>query len=126
MTRRRIAIAGAVIVAVIAGVLIYSAFDPSASRFFPRCPFLMLTGLKCPGCGTQRAIHALLHGHLLAALRFNALLVVAIPLLLLYGYGEMVRTCRPHFYHRINSLPAIIAVLIVVVLWWILRNIFGW
>lgn len=126
MSRRRIIIAVAAVVAVIAGALIYSAFDPAASRFFPRCPFLMLTGLKCPGCGTQRAIHALLHGEVLAALRLNALLVVSIPLLALYGYGEVVRTSRPHFYSRINSLPAIIAVLAVVVLWWILRNILGW
>ncbi|MGN1245026.1 MAG: DUF2752 domain-containing protein [Muribaculaceae bacterium] len=124
MSRR--SIIAIVAVAVIAGVVIYSTFDPSASRWFPRCPFLMITGLKCPGCGTQRAIHALLHGDMLAALRFNALLPVSIPLLLLYGYAELVRTRRPHFYSRVNSVAAILAVLIVVILWWILRNIFGW
>ena len=125
MSRRSIVIAAAV-VALIALALTYSAFDPSASRFFPRCPFLMLTGLKCPGCGTQRAIHSLLHGNFIAAVRFNALLVVSLPLLALYGYGELVRTRHPHFYRRINSLPAIIAVFVGVMLWWILRNIMGW
>ena len=115
----------AVAAVVVAGVVIYSTFDPSASRWFPRCPFLMLTGLKCPGCGTQRAIHALLHGDVLSALHFNALLPVSIPLLLLYGYAELVRTRKPRFYNRVNSVSAILAVLIVVIVWWIVRNIFG-
>lgn len=126
MSRRSVIAMLAVAAVVVAGVVIYSTFDPSASRWFPRCPFLMLTGLKCPGCGTQRAIHALLHGDVLSALRFNALLPVSIPLLLLYGYAEVVRTRKPRFYNRVNSVSAILAVLIVVIVWWIVRNICGW
>lgn len=125
MSRRSVIAMLAVAAVVVAGVVIYSTFDPSASRWFPRCPFLMLTGLKCPGCGTQRAIHALLHGDVLSALHFNALLPVSIPLLLLYGYAELVRTRKPRFYNRVNSVTAILAVLIVVIVWWIIRNIFG-
>ena len=126
MSRRSVIAIVAVAAVVVAGVVIYSTFDPSASRWFPRCPFLMLTGLKCPGCGTQRAIHALLHGDVLSALHFNALLPVSIPLLLLYGYAELVRTRKPRFYNRVNSVTAILAVLIVVIVWWIVRNICGW
>lgn len=126
MSRRSVIAMLAVAAVVVAGVVIYSTFDPSASRWFPRCPFLMLTGLKCPGCGTQRAIHALLHGDVLSALHFNALLPVSIPLLLLYGYAEVVRTRKPRFYNRVNSVTAILAVLIVVIVWWIVRNICGW
>ena len=126
MSRRSVIAMLAVAAVVVAGVVIYSTFDPSASRWFPRCPFLMLTGLKCPGCGTQRAIHALLHGDVLSALHFNALLPVSIPLLLLYGYAELVRTRKPRFYNRVNSVTAILAVLIVVIVWWIVRNICGW
>ena len=125
MSRRSVIAMLAVAAVVVVGVVIYSTFDPSASRWFPRCPFLMLTGLKCPGCGTQRAIHALLHGDVLSALHFNALLPVSIPLLLLYGYAELVRTRKPRFYNRVNSVTAILAVLIVVIVWWIVRNIFG-
>ena len=125
MSRRSVIAMLAVAAVVVAGVVIYSTFDPSASRWFPRCPFLMLTGLKCPGCGTQRAIHALLHGDVLSALHFNALLPVSIPLLLLYGYAELVRTRKPRFYNRVNSVTAILAVLVVVIVWWIVRNIFG-
>ena len=32
-------------------VLTYSSFSPEDSTWFPKCIFLQLTGLKCPGCG---------------------------------------------------------------------------
>jgi len=35
-----------------------------------------LTGIYCPGCGLTRGFHALLHGDVLTALHFNALLPV--------------------------------------------------
>ena len=124
--RRKWWLIGAVAVIVIAGIAIYSTFDPSTVRFFPRCTFLTLTGLKCPGCGTQRAIHALLHGNFLEAVRFNAMMVASVPLLALYGYAEIVRKSKPRFYNKVNSTPIILTIFVLVVLWWILRNVFGW
>lgn len=124
--RRKWWIIGAVAGIVIAGIAIYSTFDPSTVRFFPRCTFLTLTGLKCPGCGTQRAIHALLHGNFLEAVRFNAMMVASVPLLALYGYAEIVRKSKPRFYNKVNSTPIILTIFVLVVLWWILRNVFGW
>ena len=124
--RRKWWIIGAVAVIVIAGIAIYSTFDPSTVRFFPRCTFLTLTGLKCPGCVTQRAIHALLHGNFLEAVRFNAMMVASVPLLALYGYAEIVRKSKPRFYNKVNSTPIILTIFVLVVLWWILRNVFGW
>ena len=124
--RRKWWITGAVAVIVIACIAIYSTFDPSTVRFFPRCTFLTLTGLKCPGCGTQRAIHALLHGNFLEAVRFNAMMVASVPLLALYGYAEIVRKSKPRFYNKVNSTPIILTIFVLVVLWWILRNVFGW
>ena len=124
--RRKWWIIGAVAVIVIAGIAIYSTFDPSTVRFFPRCTFLTLTGLKCPGCGTQRAIHALLHGNFLEAVRFNAMMVASVPLLALYGYAEIVRKSKRRFYNKVNSTPIILTIFVLVVLWWILRNVFGW
>ncbi len=65
-----------------AGALVplYAA-DPARGGVFPRCPIHALTGLYCPGCGTTRALHQLLHGNLLAALRLNPLLLVLLPIL---------------------------------------------
>ncbi|PYV86056.1 MAG: hypothetical protein DMG90_22080 [Acidobacteria bacterium] len=35
--------------------------NPASSGIFPPCPFLWLTGFYCPGCGSLRALHQLLH-----------------------------------------------------------------
>lgn len=56
--------------------------DPNApDSVLPPCPFLSLTGLFCPGCGSTRTLHALLHGDLATAMAMNPLLVVTAPVL---------------------------------------------
>lgn len=55
-------------------------FEPAGQSFYPRCWLYTTTGLQCPGCGATRALHALLHGDLPRALRLNALVVGAVPL----------------------------------------------
>ncbi len=60
------------------GVLFF--LDPSRHGFYPVCMFHRVTGLNCPGCGGLRAMHQLLHGHLAAAFRDNALLVLSLPI----------------------------------------------
>ena len=63
---------------------VYFALDP-ARYPFPRCPFHLLTGLYCPGCGSQRALHALLHGRVGQAAGLNLLAVAYAPVLALGG-----------------------------------------
>jgi hypothetical protein len=59
-----------------AGVLaVVYCFNPSVYHIYPVCQFHRLTGLNCPGCGGTRALFALLHGDVTAALRDNALAV---------------------------------------------------
>ena len=58
--------------------------DPATSGLFPPCPVRYLTGWYCPGCGSLRAIHQLLHGNLWAAWAMNPLTVVLLPFL---AYG---------------------------------------
>ncbi len=44
------------------------------------CPTRRIAGVYCPGCGSLRATHQLLHGHPALAWRFNPLLVaVGVP-----------------------------------------------
>ncbi|MFT5677948.1 DUF2752 domain-containing protein [Patiriisocius sp. Uisw_047] len=63
---------------------IYFYFNPGDTSFFVPCPLRYVTGLECPGCGSQRAIHQLLHGNLKSAFGLNPFLILSIPLI---GYG---------------------------------------
>ncbi len=113
------------IAAILVAVVIYGSFDPEKTPF-PRCPFYMLTGLKCPGCGSQRAIHQLLHLHIGKAFRYNALLLCSVPLLLFLFSADLLRSRFPRYY-RASRHPALgWTVLAVILAWWLLRNLFGW
>ncbi|MEZ4387537.1 MAG: DUF2752 domain-containing protein [Candidatus Krumholzibacteriia bacterium] len=41
------------------------------------CPLLALSGVRCPTCGATRALGDLAHGHWLAAVQQNPLVVIA-------------------------------------------------
>ena len=79
---RRYASAGWLVsgLAFVAAVSVLFEFNPSTHAFYPRCLLYTSTGILCPGCGSLRAFHQLLHGHLLTALRCNALLMASLPL----------------------------------------------
>ncbi|HEX4264618.1 MAG TPA: DUF2752 domain-containing protein [Verrucomicrobiae bacterium] len=85
--------AGLVVLAA-AGVLIYFTFDPTKVAIFPPCLFHQVTGLDCPGCGAQRALHQLLHGNLIAAVRLNAMFVISLPFAAWFGLSWMWRLSR--------------------------------
>ena len=69
---------GALAVVGLGAVLFW--FNPAEHGFYPQCFFHHVTSLQCPGCGGLRAIHQLLHGHLLAALHLNSAAVLSLPL----------------------------------------------
>lgn len=123
MTRRSaLWVAGAVAVA--AAVAVYALFDPATAPF-PRCPFLLLTGLQCPGCGSQRAIHALLHADIAGAWHSNALLVASLPLVALLLVAQTMSRRWPRLHNALNSRTVIWTVFTVIVIWWIARNIWS-
>ncbi len=67
--------AWAAALALAAGWAVLFLYDPVAKPLLPACPFHILTGLYCPGCGATRALHQLARGHLRAALQLNALAI---------------------------------------------------
>lgn len=89
----------------------------------PKCTFKFLTGYDCPGCGSQRMLHALLHGDIAAAWQANAVLLCMIPLLAIMIFAAMTRLRNPRLYAVVNSLPVIISLLAITIIWTILRNI---
>ena len=99
-------------------------WEPAGSGLFPACPFHALTGLHCPGCGSLRATHQLLHGNLWAALRLNPMLVLATPMVAYAIASSRWPQMQTKWASRIAShraWPA--AVLVAVVAYWVLRNL---
>ena len=97
------------------GIALFFWVDPVEARFFFRCPFSALTGLKCAGCGTARAFHAMLHGRFAEALRFNA----ALPAML-----ALLAYCLIFPRHARRS-AFVWTLLAFIVAWWIVRNAIG-
>ena len=79
----RLGVVGVVVGVAFVGVVLLWFFDPSQGGFFPPCPLFKVTGLQCPGCGTTRALHALVHGDVAAAVRWNPFTMGLVPLVLL-------------------------------------------
>ena len=119
--------AGCIISGLIAGCVIYFTYNPVESFWFPKCPFLLLTGLKCPGCGSQRAIHAMLHFDFYAAFRHNAMLLFFLPYIILLLWAKITRFISPNssFPAKIQTTQIIWSFFALIVLFWITRNIWG-
>lgn len=105
---------------------VYYRFDPSASGFFPRCPFFAMTGYLCPGCGSQRVVHSLLHLDFSAAFRYNAYLVILLPYAVLAVFAAIFRMRCNYFYRAVNSRASMLSFAFATVLWWVVRNVVGW
>ena len=73
----------------IAASAVLFLFNPTQYGFYPICLFRKLTGWSCPGCGSLRALHQLLHGNPIEALRLNALLVLALPAIAWVGFRTL-------------------------------------
>ena len=105
------------------GAVVLWFINPATASGLPTCPWWTLTGTYCPGCGSTRALHQLLHGHLLRGFGLNPLMVLTLPYLgyallryLLAAWG--IRLPEPHI-----PAAALYAFAGVVVAFWILRNI---
>jgi Protein of unknown function (DUF2752) len=98
-------------------------FEPGKTGFFPICLFRALTGFTCPGCGSTRALHHLVHGHLLEAFELNPLLLIGLPFLLFALVRYSVYAVRGITPPK-NILPAsfIYTLFFIIMSFWIIRN----
>jgi hypothetical protein len=108
------------------GVWALRSFDPNASNSpFMACLFERFTGLYCPGCGTTRGLHALVHGDLGQMMAMNPLLpvlMIATPLIALHGMGY--RMPLPARAMRALNSPRLW--LAVILGYWVMRNLPWW
>lgn len=119
---RRSTVVGIWLILIVSAVYLFM-FEPGRTGFFPLCPFRLLTGLQCPGCGTTRALHEIVHGHFWAAFMLNPLLLIASPFLL-WAFLRYSVIAMQGAMPRKNALPAtyIYLIFFVVVGFWIFRN----
>ncbi|GAA3852787.1 DUF2752 domain-containing protein [Saccharothrix violaceirubra] len=117
--RQPVLVAG--LAAVAAGVLVF--VDPTGpGSWLPPCPLFALTGIQCPACGSTRMVHALIHGDVVAAWHFNAVMLVAGLPLLAWLWVRWLRAARRGTAAPVGNRVGV-PVLVVAVLWMLVRNL---
>jgi len=109
--------------AVVALLAVVYKFPPAEYGFYPRCMFHAATHWLCPGCGSTRALHALLHFDVRSALHYNALFSVLAPIAFLWMAFSCYRVMRYDQFPRLVIPRALMACLVVsVLLFTVARN----
>jgi hypothetical protein len=93
-----------VVVALAAAVLL--RFPPGQYSFYPECPIYRYLHLQCPGCGSTRAIAALLRGHVAEAMRLNGLTTLFTPFAVIYAGCCYRRFLRREFIQLPRLRPS--------------------
>jgi len=109
---------------IIGVAVLFFVLDPTKHEIFPRCLFHSLTGGYCPGCGSQRALHSLLHFNIAGVVSYNFLFLPA-GILILYHYihsllNRIFNLKLPNLFYLKNT-PWVI--LLIVLVFWIARNL---
>lgn len=83
-----------------------------------------MTGIYCPGCGSQRAFHSLLHLQFKDSLNYNLLLI---PSVVIIGYHWCISYINKIFkkdYKNYLYSPNFTKILLaVILLFWVFRNL---
>ncbi|MEU8382534.1 DUF2752 domain-containing protein [Streptosporangium sp. NPDC048865] len=114
-----------------AAVAFVGAVDPNEPGHYPTCPFLMLTGLYCPGCGGLRAVYALVHRDPVTALGLNPFVVLMVPVLVVLWGRWTLRAWSGGSAGKSGGAPAGKSIrpvyvwlsLALMVAFWIVRNL---
>ena len=97
--------------------------DPNQPGHYPTCPFFAITGRFCPGCGSLRAVHALAHGDVSAALSLNVLTVLGVAACVVLWVRWVVRRWRGQPSAIVVPAWSWYVLLGVLAVFWVLRNL---
>ena len=103
--------------------VVYFFIDPMEAGWMPKCIWKAVTGTDCPGCGSQRMAHALMHGDFRTAWSANAYALCMLPLIGGMIWLELFRERHPRLYRRVHSPGVILALAGSLLMWWVLRNV---
>ncbi len=121
--RKHIGILTAAVLLALAAV--YFFFDPNTEGVFPKCAFFVLTGWKCPGCGSQRALHALLHGDIAGAFHMNMWIPVAAIYIVLMMIALFFSNRNSRYSKIVTNDYLFATFLLFTIAWFVLRNVYG-
>lgn len=104
--------------------IFYFYINPNTFVFTPKCPFHSLTGLHCPGCGSQRAFHEILHGNIWTGLQHNFLIILAV-FVIFYNFliSYINKSSDKPFKNLLHHNAAPWIIFVIVMGFWILRNL---
>ncbi|MCR9264715.1 MAG: DUF2752 domain-containing protein [Flavobacteriaceae bacterium] len=104
----------------IGAILLYFSFNPENGLLFPKCPIHEYLGIYCSGCGSQRAIHDLLHLRIGDAMSHNILIL---PALFVLAQHFLVKFGILNGKSLLNYRYAPLVLLAIVLLYMVLRNL---
>ena len=111
-------------VILLSGVVLYY-LNPTQYWFMPKCPFKLITGFSCPGCGIQRAVHAILHGEFAEGIKYNYYLSYSGPYAMAFIIEWMmpIGKAREKLSNVIENKYVVNFYILSFTIWLVLRNI---
>lgn len=115
------------ILAIAALLPLYFYFDPAHSYLAPKCMFRLLTGLDCPSCGGQRALHSLLNGDVWLSIRYNPFLWLVVPYVVFVVVSSLFKhPAATRLYDSLTSRGVLLTYVAIYMIWWVVRNLPFW
>lgn len=99
-------------------------YQSGRTSMLSECIVHKATGVYCPACGGLRAMHDLMHGHVLDALRDNVLVTIGVPLVLTLWLLALFRKGRSTEHAaKASGVQIWLAALAVMTVFTVVRNL---
>jgi hypothetical protein len=106
------------------GIYYFYQNDPAQSEtVFILCVTKNISGIDCPGCGSQRAFHELLHGNFIKAAKLNLTIYFFTPLLLFLFLKTALKPFRIDLPDLLITTKRLMLILFFLLLFTVLRNL---